>query len=298
MNLQIRECSRREFSPLIARIDQEFVFSKGRTVSLSRRFPHTLDPARLAQVRVALSDGKISGALAVRLFDWVAGDCAWRGAMVGMVWVDPLQRRKGIGSALLSATTEYLEEKKVDVGVLWTGSPTIYERAGWFVHDVGLFGESLAPYPVMGAADVKCRLLDAADTDRYEALRAHLLPMRVPRTVSDYRTVPIPAEHVWSFSHTGRTGAGFALVGELNGTGFFYEMVAPPELWMDFWGATTQRFDRLLVNGSMMDPTSLWLGENRLVAWQPQHKTMWRRLSSRFAKVSIDCWHIPYFDWI
>jgi GNAT superfamily N-acetyltransferase len=297
--LQIRECKPNELPPVIERLDQEFVFGKLRSLSLSKRFPNTLFTDNIPNIRVAVLDGVICGALSIRMFDWVVEKHTWRGAMVGMVWVDSQHRGKGIGSNLLSSATRFLHETDVDFGVLWTGTPAFYERAGWFLSDCGLFGE-LANHPPSPCIDaVSCRPLVSVDGAWLERLRSNSLPMRVIRNALDYRTIPIPAVQVLCFSAQSKDSSeGFALVGEQDGIGYFYEMIAPPSLWGIIWTAVTERFGRLFVNGHSDDPFAQWLTESRLVLWRPQNKTMWFRVSGRIEGLCLDAWHIPYFDWI
>ena len=299
MNLEIRECKPNELPAIIERLDQEFIFHKQRSLSLNKRFPNTLSVDNIENIRLAVSDEVLCGAYVIRMFDWVVERRAWHGAMVGMVWIDSQFRGKGIGSKLLSSATQFLHEKNVDFGVLWTGSPTFYERAGWFSNDCGVFGE-VANRPTFPNIDTgSCRPLISADATWLERLRSSSLPMRVARNAIDYCTVPIPATYVLCFSAQSNDGSeGFALVGEQNGTGYFYEMVAPPSLWGIIWSYVTERFGRLFVNGHSDDPFAQWLAEEKLVAWRPQNKTMWLRISGRIDDFLIGAWHIPYFDWI
>ncbi len=298
-NLEVRACRPEELPNVIEQLDQEFVFGKQRTLSLSTRFPPALSAANVEQIRVAVSDEVICGALATKEFDWVVGreQCAWRGAMVGMVWVDSQFRGIGIGSNLLLSVTRLLHEIRADFGVLWTGIPTFYERAGWFLGDSDLFGEAI-DRPASAHIDaVVCRPLVSMEATWLEHLRVAQLPMYVIRNALDYCAVPIPASHVLCFCiQKGDGNEGFALVGEQDGTGYFYEMVAPPILWGSLWSAVRQHFDRLFVNGHSGDGFAEWLAKNRFVAWRPQKRSMWLRISGRSEGQCFDAWHIPYFD--
>jgi predicted N-acetyltransferase YhbS len=296
---EIRECRRKELGALIERLDEEFVFGRGRTVSLRRRFPNTLSVENIDHILVALVDGRLCGALAMRSFEWVVGSDGWRGAMVGMVWVDEQQRGKRIGSSLLSSAKQHACERHVDFGVLWTGAPAFYERAGWTRNDRGVFGEVLSR-PRRSVVDgVLCRPLASVDVAWLESQRSRLLQMRVIRSALDYRTVPIPVVKVWCFSVQNVDGCeGFALVGEDNGVGYCFEVVAVPRLWDTIWAAITTRFDRMFVNGYLGDPFTEWLGENGLVRWRRQDKAMWFREADHSEGGVGNLWHIPYFDWI
>ena len=298
MNPEIRGCKPRELPDIIQRLDQEFVYNKQRSHSLSKRFPNILSLANIEQIRVAVSNGEICGAYVIKLFNWIVEKRVWRGAMVGMVWVDLQYRGMGIGLNLLSSAKQFLLKKGLDFGVLWTGTPKFYEHAGWYSNDCGLFGE-VVKRTSLSIDRVSCRPLISMGAAMLEHLRSSSIPKRIVRNLSDYRTIPIPADHVLCFYAKNDDGRkGFALVGEKDHTGYFYEMVAPPDLWHRIWSAVTKHFGNIFVNGCKGDPFTQWLVENRFVIWQPQNKTMWLRLSDRIEDISINDWHIPYFDWI
>lgn len=299
MHCKIRECQPAELPGIIERLDQEFVFNKQRSLSLSKRFSNTLSLANIEHILVAESEGVVTGTLSIRRFEWIADERPWHGAMLGMLWVDPQSRGKRIAPHLLASASNTLRERHVDFGVLWTSIPRFYERIGWVSSSGGLFGEA-ADRPRVALGDtVSRRPLDTVDVNWLEHLRSRSLPMRVVRSAIDYRTVPIPATQVLCLSAQASDGKeGFALVGEHEGTGYFYEMVAPPSLWSVIWSALIQRFDRLYVNGHSADPFTQWLAEHRFVIWQPQSKTMWLRLSDRLENSLLRAWHVPYFDWM
>jgi predicted N-acetyltransferase YhbS len=300
MAIQVRECRPNELPTVIEQLDQEFIVSKKRSLSLSRRFPNTLSASNVKQIRVAVLDGVILGALSLRMFDWIANGRLWHGAMVGMVWVDSKHRGMGVGSALLSSAKQAMQEADVDFGVLWTGTPAFYERTGWFVSDQGLFGTTTTgPTSAFKDAVVSRVPVVSADSAWLERMRANALPTRVIRNSIDYCTIPIPAVDVLCF-YVRRNSAdeGFALTGEQDGIGYLYELIAPPSLWDPLRSAAAGYFKRLFVNGRAGDSFAQWLAKNKLVKWHPQNKAMWLRVSERLDERKIGTWHIPYYDWI
>jgi predicted N-acetyltransferase YhbS len=282
---------------VISALDQEFIFGKQRSLSLSQRFPHTLALSNLEMIRVAEFNNVICGLLAIRTFDWIVKERTRRGAMIGMVWVDPQFRGRGIGTNLLSSSAQFLETKGVDFAVLWTGSPAFYEQARWVSDDHGLFGEIPSPAPTVNKTNVSCFPLINMDPVRLECVRSELAPMRVHRDSAAYASIPVPANRVLCFQADTGDG-GFALVGEKDSTGYFYEMVAPCGDWSSLWTGITNRFSRIFLNVKSGDPFAEWLGENTPVQWRPQNKTMWLGLRSRIENHLGERWYIPYFDWI
>ncbi len=298
MVVVVRQCEREELSIVIEQLDREFVSRKDRSLSLAKRFPNTLSVENVEQVRLAISEEGLCGVHAVRLFEWLVDGQIWQGAMIGMVWVDPSLRGQGLGGLIMASATEFLREKRVDFGVLWTGAEAFYERAGWFRGDRGLLGEASKVVMPPCSETVLCQPLSCEDPGWLESVRSRFETQRVARTPVDYHAVPIPALHVLCFSIHADDEEGFALVGEQDGKGYFYEIAAPTVLWNGLWTAITDSFDRIVVNGWLDDPFSDWLAEQAYVVWQPRNKAMWLHVSDRSKELSLPDWNIPYFDWI
>jgi len=293
MEISVRPCEPSELPFVIESIDREFIFSKGRLLSLSRRFPNVISRRNIEQIHVAIFNRSICGALAIRIFDFAAEQRVYRGAMIGMVWVDPKYRGKGIGKKLMLAAERFLKEKCLDFGVLWTGTPAFYEQAGWVLNDISLFGEASG---CLNTGSVVGRSLASEDVAHLERVRSTWELQRVIRRPSDYQIIPLPAVEVNCFWASGKGREGYALAGEADGDGFLYEMVAPPGLWDILWSGLTGRFKRLFINGRAGDPFTQWLADRNYATLQSQNKTMWLRISQLAAAAPLDGWYIPYFD--
>ena len=296
MNGFVRPCQPAELPFVIESIDREFIFSKGRSISLSGRFPNVLSDHNIEHVLVAEADHAICGAAGIRTFVYATEQRLWRGAMLGMVWVDPQYRGHGIGRELMTAAERLLRAEGLDFGVLWTGIPAFYERRGWLLNDISAFSEIRGSSPVLHKGEVHCRPLASEDAGRLESVRSSLEARRVLRGALDYQVIPVPAVAVHCFWATANEGDGYALVGEADGVGFFYEMIAPPVLWDLLWSAITGRFKRIFINGRSEDPFAIWLAEEKNVKWECQDKTMWLPISRFSADAPLNTWHIPYFD--
>ena len=173
-DIRIRPCAPSDLPAVIAAVDREFIFDKGRSLSMARRYPNVLSLDNLGHILVAGSRRSIRGALGIRTFDYADGPRVWRGAMIGMVWVDPRCRGKGLGRALMAEAERVLKEESLDFGVLWTGIPGFYEPGGWSPKDPSLFGEALASSPSPGAAPAVPVPLGPEDAVRLERARACL----------------------------------------------------------------------------------------------------------------------------
>jgi GNAT superfamily N-acetyltransferase len=288
---------RDELSTVVAAFDQEFLTRKGRSLSLARRFPNALSSANRSNILVARCSDQVCGALAIRFFDWLVREQCLRGGMVGMVWVDASHRGKGVGSSLLRAARQHLEVR-ADIGVLWTGTPTFYENAGWVSHDLGLLAE-VGTQSATRQEVAQGRSTLAFDPSYLETWRSRLFTSRVVRSAQDYRTVPLPAAEVICETLPGdHTASGVALIGKREATGFFYEMIAPSESWEPLWARVVSMYGTLVVNGISGDPFSEWLRERNLVTWTRSQKAMWLALSAKGKSLALEELAIPFFDWI
>lgn len=296
MKIFVRPCELAELSFVIESIDREFIFNKGRKFSFSCRFPNVVSQENVRQIQVAVLDRSICGVVAIRAFDYLAGMCVWRGAMIGMVWVDPQYRGRGVGKEIMNAVKSNLQENHCDFGVLWTGNPAIYEKHGWFISDKSLYAEIHGICVSCKTEEVICQPLDSIDAMYLEKIRTFTEPLRVVRSPLDYQVKPIPADDIDCFFASTDEGNGYALVGKLDKCGFFYEMDAPPILWDMIWGAIIMHYEKLIINGREGDPFSKWLSDKQQVKWQRQQKNMWLRISQRATDLPYGTWHIPYFD--
>jgi predicted N-acetyltransferase YhbS len=295
-NFGIRQCTPSDMLEVIASIDREFIFNKGRSLSMSRRYPNVMARHNIEHILVAGTRRSICGALGIRAFDYADEHRIWHGAMIGMVWVDPRYRGKGLGRALMGEAERVLKEERLDFGVLWTGIPAFYEPTGWYLKDSSLFGEARACSPSLNTGPAVPSPLGPEDAARLEKVRSTLECRRVIRKPSDYRVIPPPAVDVLCFWASGAEGEGYALAGEADGEGYLYEMVAPPGLWDGIWSGLMGRFKRLWVNGRVGDPFARWLADRSYAFLQPQNKTMWYRISRVTSPAPWETWHIPYFD--
>ena len=64
----IAACSGRDFDTLLPLLDQEFIFGKGRRLSLQQRFPATLARNHPQNILLASVEGSIASALATKPF--------------------------------------------------------------------------------------------------------------------------------------------------------------------------------------------------------------------------------------
>jgi len=169
----IAPCSSGEYDALLALLDLEFIFGKGRRLSLQQRFPAVLNRQRPQAILLAKAQNLIVSALAIKAFDWITPERSWRAAMVGMVYTRPEWRGRGMASVLLQAAQQRMRQESYDFAVLWTAQPDFYARLGWIGADCGVLGvaQTAAPAATQTAAAPDAAARRSGNADRRATAR-------------------------------------------------------------------------------------------------------------------------------
>jgi len=295
MTVEIRTCQHDELDALVSLLDEEFVFGKGRSLSLRQRFPSVYCQSNLHNIWIALENDAIASALVVRQFDWRAGNELFRGAMIGGVYTLPAHRKKGLSSRLLDTATAHLRLEGVDFAVLWATQHAFYARLGWIVKDSSVLGELITP-------SEQTDEIAPTETDRQidtlsiEEIRTQSLSNMILRKRENYSHLPLPAENVEVLFHENEHGVAYALLGGAGKTGFLYEVTGEIKCYGDLWSDICRRQQKLFVNESLNNPFTQWLNQNTAIQWEEKSLAMWLALSERVNVNLLGKWHIPYFD--
>ncbi|MBI1891054.1 MAG: GNAT family N-acetyltransferase [Burkholderiales bacterium] len=297
MSAVLRNCTSTDLERLLPVLDENFIYSKGRSKSLASRFPSVYCAANAHNIYLVEEAGEILSALAVKHVDWHADGHVWRGAMIGGVITSLDRRGQGWASRLLASTEQALRIAGIDFAVLWTAQPAFYARLGWNVQDSGMFGEMSGGSDVDPLSD-RVQVVSMADAKLadIECLRQKHCAFRIQRHAEDYGQIPIPAncvELLWS-EQDGQTA--YALVGDADQTGIVYEMVGAPERFAALMANLSARYQRIYVNDFKSSESYDWLASNTDIRWQEKPLTMWRALSDKVNAELVSQWYIPYFD--
>lgn len=294
----IRTATPDDLEKLLALLDEEFVFGRGRTLSFGQRFPTVYSPENVEKILLAEDGGMIISALAIKYFDWLDHGESFRGAMVGSVCTHPQRRNEGWASRLLAAAQEKMQQDELDFAVLWTRFPAIYARAGWISSDCGLLGELEASAHVVAATSaVTISVAGSANIPLIESIRRRWLTSLTLRRTGDYRHLPPPAEKV-GLLHCSEDmeTAGYALVGESGSTGIVYEMTGHSESFPALWAAICGQHQHIIINDRPESASHRWFTRNTPAIWQDKPLAMWLPLSCKADMARISAWYIPYFD--
>jgi predicted N-acetyltransferase YhbS len=285
----IAPCTRAEYEALLALLDQEFIFRKGRLLSLERRLPEALDRARPENILVAREHGTAASALTLRYFDWITPGRNWRAAMIGMVYTRPDRRGRGSASALLQAAQARLTREGVEFAVLWTAQPGFYARSGWIGADCGVLGSA----DTAGADPASAAVApDAAAITLAEELRQRYAPQRVARSAASYAALPPPAEQLELLLENDAC----ALVGRRERHGYLYEFIGAPDKYALLWSRLSARYRSLTLNQQQGTPSQRWLSAHAAIHWQSQQLAMWLPLSAPARMARFSEWYIPFLD--
>ncbi len=279
---------------LLAELDAEFVYRRGRRLSLTLRYPQVLGTATGADLWCLEGETvPIETCCVVRDFAWQIAGAFFRGAMIGMVWTRPAARGRGLASRLLEDVVRRLRERGLDFAVLWSGIPAFYERLGWIRSDRGTLGR------IAGVARPALPLTAATapDFSALERLRERCLTARVSRGPAAFATLPLPAERMhWLVAGPRDDPRAYLALGETGDARYVYEMIGDPACYPALWARAVNGTTTIYVNDELDSPSACWLSREREVSWEHQQLTLWRALAREFPAAAPSSWHIPYLD--
>lgn len=290
--------ARHEQIPLLqAACDEEFIFSRGRKLSLSRRFGDVWALANARNISVATSAGEPVGTAAARHFTYRNGAETWHCAAIGMVWTRASHRKQGIGAKVMTHLVSQLTASGCDALFLWTSIPKFYEAFGFITEDGSVFGAQtpaeLSLPPTAKASSAQLLPFDASLISQIEDVRSRHAGTRVDRTLETWASIPVPAETLW----VALAADAYALWGRQGDTAFLYEMVGETGEFNGLIRAlrgARPALEKIYFNDCAGNASATHL-EKAGVSLQPQSLTMWKPLTPH-ARDLAPIVHIPYFD--
>ncbi len=285
----ISSCSGGDFDALLPLLDQEFIFGKGRKLSLQQRFPGVLNRKHPQNILLAAVGGGIASALATKAFAWTTPQRSWRAAMIGMVYTRPDLRGLGTASALMRATQIRLAQAGCDFAVLWTSRPDFYSRLGWYGLDCGMLGSVR-----VASADASAPAMPAPGSaiDWIEALRARYAPERAERTETTYSSLYPPAERLELL----RGDSACAILGSNDGNAYLLDILGDEAELPALWSRLATRYPALYLNLQRGSPAERFLSGRTEIEWQAQRLAMWLPLSAAARAAPFADWYVPFID--
>jgi GNAT superfamily N-acetyltransferase len=266
--------------------DREFIFSRGRSISIAQRFSDVFGSSDCFITAGTVAEQLVS-ALLVRPFTWAMDNRIWRGAMIGLVCTTQLYRGNGYAAELFAAAEQRCRELRHDFAVLCAGNHGIYKRLGWVAADRGMLGTLRA-----SSRSTLPRLSDPslATIRRVHALHETRRGQRVKRQLANYKHLLPPEEQHLFFLE----GNSFALGGEHERSGYVYGLAVSNADMPRLWDRLSRSVSNLYINVERDSVEHCWLREHTLLEWNEQSLTMWKPL--RRDPVPFHQWYIPFMD--
>ncbi|TSA13088.1 MAG: GNAT family N-acetyltransferase [Betaproteobacteria bacterium] len=283
----IRPCAPAELPALVALLDQEFIFSKDRRISLARRLPGVVHADNCANILLACHGETIAACVVIKRFDWIAPERSWRAAMIGLVWTNAAERGLGLATQLLRAAQARLHADGAAFAVLFTAQPAFYRRLGWISADCGLYGS----YAGAGGDAARCTPVDA---NAIEAMRSRQSGAYLRRDRASYDALPLPSERLEMRSSIG--SAAYSIYGVQADRAYVYELGGEASgraaLWQDICAAAAT----VHINERRGSASAQWLSTIPGTIWRDQALAMWLPLAEPDCARHFGDWYVPYLD--
>ncbi len=283
-------CGAAERDQAIALMNEEFIASRGRLMSLPERFPAVFAQSD-ATLLAAREGDRVLGALLMRPFAWHAAQGVLRGVMIGMVCTHREHRGKGLGSALMAEAARLLQGR-ADFGVLWTTQPDFYRRLGWAPADCGVLGrmrgEGAAPAMVAGEVDALLPQIHAAR----EARNGERMERHMEHLLACYRTLLPPAVAREALMVAG----SYALIGRLDDSAYVYELGGDSQGMARLVEILKARYAGITLNLMRGSLAHQLLALRPDIAWSGQSLAMWLPVSGAVDMARVARWYIPFLD--
>ncbi|MFH1602794.1 MAG: GNAT family N-acetyltransferase [Pseudomonadota bacterium] len=283
----IRPCEPVELPALVGLLDEEFIFSKGRSVSLARRFPAVLHARNCPNILVARRGDAVAAAIVIKRFDWITPERSRRGAMIGMVYTRPAERGKGLAAQLLRTAEQSLCADGTAFAVLWSAQPDFYRRLGWTSSDCGVFGTFVSP----GGNTAGCCPAEASAVD---ALRLRGPDPYTPRSRASYQTLPPPVEQLHILASPG--GVAYVIFGVLADRAYVYEFCGEPSGYAALWQDICAVAHTIYINERRGSAAHQWLSLQNGVSWRDHALAMWLPLAEHSCARHFSDWYVPFLD--
>ena len=205
-------------------LDEEFIHSRDRTISLAERYPGVYSRENARNIFMLSNRSGVASVAVVKPFAWRGREGVRRGAMIGGVCTAPEFRGRGYATALLTHLVEELAADGIEWAMLWSATPGLYERLGWSAGTDEYFGElrSLAPVGFTGTVTRSGPAVVHAASIEEERRRYDAGGM--VRDDLRYRRLPLPTTTTFCVSAVDGERRSLVLAGEHENQAIVYEM--------------------------------------------------------------------------
>ena len=210
-------------SSILKELNQEFIFSRNRSLTLEQRFPDLFSEKNFNNLFYLEEENQAASFLAVKPIKIESDSQVFNFFLIGDVSTHPRMRGKNMASALLNYVTDHYLKKGYDAGILWTTKSGFYSRLGWKINDNAVLikcSTLLKPNPEISTKKITTiKLSDLMTLASQKKVKIH-------RNPGDYLVKPIPSNSL----HTLRTTESiidntpeYSVYGLCNNELYFYD---------------------------------------------------------------------------
>jgi len=278
-------CRTDELGTVLSQFNQEFIYSKGRTIEVQHRFPGILNkPENILVRRVG---GVIVSALALKRVTWETPTEQYRATMIGLVWTIPSMRARGHAAANLDFLRSQLSREQCDFAVLWTTQPAVYSGSGWVATDCGRYGV-LSGQPGIYSETA----INRASIEKIQGIRKVFAPMRVSRDSAAAFPLPPPANELKLLLEPN----AYAILGLAKDETYVLDIIGDPQALQVLWQQISRTGMRIHLNAPDRSPINDWV--NKILQMDLPFKplAMWQPLSKRAMNLNYESIYIPMLD--
>ena len=133
--MDIHHPNKQELKDILAQLNDEFIFSKGRTLPLEKRFPGLYSDSNRDALFGLFDSGQCLSFVATKPLYIQRNNIIVKAFAIGSVFTHPIFRHHGYSTQLLDFVCKQYSMKKFKAGYLWTGLRGYYEQLGWRRND-------------------------------------------------------------------------------------------------------------------------------------------------------------------
>lgn len=226
---------------IVRALDQEFIFGKGRKLSLKKRYPGLFERKNYKNLFFIGQGEEIYSFVAVKTLnvkDAASGNVL-RLFLIGCVYTPSYHRGNGYSSLLLKQVTNRYLESGFDAGLLWTTQHGFYERLGWKVCENGVFVAMKSLKKLVTATNRENQALtvkkfrtegqNVVERLRRSNTTSYLIDRR-KTSVNAHYVVPSPAVKTNTFAVAqGNKPNGYCVAGFQGKSAYIYELAGKDE---------------------------------------------------------------------
>ena len=285
VKIETRFCHADELDSVLAAINQEFIYSRGRTIEVQQRFPVLLREPRNILIRTV--DGKLVSALALKRFIWRTPNERFSAAMIGLVWTNPSMRTRGHASAILKFTRSQLVQEQHDFAVLWTTQPKIYSGLGWIGADCGR-------YAVLPGISGDCQddKINRASIERIRRIRNQWSPSRLCRENAVEPPLPLPATQLKLLLESD----AYAVIGLAKDNAYIFDILGDSNSLKSLWDRISISGNHIHINVPDRSPADEFFKKNLHTTLPRKPLAMWLPISKSAECLDYASIYIPIFD--